>query len=249
MSTPTTTAGPPSTLAPTTSGTSTSTASTCTYETYGTGAPLVLLHGGMLSIDLDFGALLPGLAETRTVVGIELQGHGRTPDTERDITFAHHASDVVALLDHLGHERATVLGHSMGGGVALELAVHHPDRVDAVVAVSASVRPDGLHPDLGDPSTYATSTIMPTADDFAAMRAEYERLSPHPERFDDVHGPAERVPGGLLRRLDRRAARRRPLPGPARPGRPGLHDRRARRAHAAADPRRAARASCPAPRT
>ena len=60
------------------------------------------------------------------------------------------------------------MGHSMGGGVALELAVHHPDRVDAVVAVSASVRPDGLHPDLGDPSTYATSTIMPTADDFAA---------------------------------------------------------------------------------
>ena len=173
------------TLAPTTTGHADVNGQHLYVETYGTGAPLVLLHGGMLSIDLDFGALLPGLAETRTVVGIELQGHGRSPDSERDITYANHAADVVAVLDHLGHERATVMGHSMGGGVALELAVHHPDRVDAVVAVSASVRPDGLHPDLGDPSTYETSTIMPTADDFAAMRSEYERLSPHPERFDE----------------------------------------------------------------
>ncbi len=153
-------------------------------ETYGQGAPLVLLHGGMLSIDLDFATLVPDLARTRTVVGIELQGHGRTADTDRPVSYASHAGDVVAVLDSLGHERATVLGHSMGAGTALELAVRHPDRVDAVVAVSGSVRKEGLHPDLGDPSVYATSPIMPTADDFAAMRAEYERLSPHPERFD-----------------------------------------------------------------
>lgn len=154
------------------------------YETHGQGAPLVLLHGGMLSIDLDFAALIPGLAETRTVIGVELQGHGRTADTDREISYVNHAADVVALLDHLGLDRATVLGHSLGGGTAIELAVSHPDRVDAVVPVSASVRPDGLHPDLSDPSTYETSSIMPTADDFDAMRREYERLSPHPDRFD-----------------------------------------------------------------
>lgn len=154
------------------------------YETYGQGAPLVLVHGGMLSIGLDFATLIPGLARTRTVIGVELQGHGRTADVDRDLSYANHASDVVALLDHLGHERATVLGHSLGGGTAIELAVRHPDRVDAVVPVSASVRPDGLHPDLSDPATYETSPIMPTADDFVAMRQEYERLSPHPDRFD-----------------------------------------------------------------
>lgn len=154
------------------------------YETYGQGAPLVLLHGGMLTIDINFATLIPELARTRTVIGVEMQGHGRTANTDRPITYPNLASDVVALLDHLGHERATVLGHSMGGATAIELAVSHPDRVDAIVPVSASVRKDGMHPDLLDPSTYETSPIMPTAEDFAEFKAAYERLSPHPEQFD-----------------------------------------------------------------
>jgi pimeloyl-ACP methyl ester carboxylesterase len=154
------------------------------YETHGTGSPLVLLHGGMLTIDLDFGALLPGLARRHRVIAVELQGHGRTADSEREISPAAHASDVVALLDHLGIDRAHVLGHSMGAAAALELAVSHPDRVRSVVPVSVSVRPDGLHEDLTDPARMATSDRLPTAEDFAAMRSAYEALSPHPERFD-----------------------------------------------------------------
>lgn len=154
------------------------------YERYGLGAPMVLLHGGMLAIDINFATLIPELARTRTVIGVELQGHGRTADTDRPITYPNLASDVVGLLDHLGYERATVLGHSMGAATAIELAVSHPDRVDAIVPVSASVRKDGMHPDLRDPSTYETSPIMPTADDFAEFKAAYERLSPHPEHFD-----------------------------------------------------------------
>jgi pimeloyl-ACP methyl ester carboxylesterase len=90
------------------------------------------------------------------------------------------------LLDHLGLERAHVIGHSMGGGTALELAVNHRDRLLAVVAISASVRPEGMHPDLADPSTYATSTRMPTEQDFADMAAAYAKVAPHPERFDDL---------------------------------------------------------------
>ncbi|MGI8459459.1 MAG: alpha/beta fold hydrolase [Propionibacteriaceae bacterium] len=155
------------------------------WERYGQGPPLVLLHGGMLTIELNFAGLIPTLAATHTVIGIEQQGHGRTANTERAITYPNLASDVVALLDQLGIERATVLGHSMGGAVALELAVSHPDRVSAIVPVSASVRADGLHPDLGDPSTYATSPIMPTGQDFADFRAAYHRLSPHPEKFEE----------------------------------------------------------------
>ena len=154
------------------------------YETYGSGAPLVLLHGGMLTIDLNFATLIPTLATTHTVIGVEMQGHGRTANIDREITYPNLASDVVALLDHLGIERAAVLGHSMGGGVALELAVSHPDRVSAIVPISASVSKDGMHPDLGDPSTFETSPIMPTAQDFADFKAAYERLSPHPEQFD-----------------------------------------------------------------
>ena len=101
------------------------------HELYGEGPPLVLLHGGMLTIDLNFAPLIPTLAETHTVIGVEQQGHGRTADTDRAITYPNLASDVVALLDHLGIERAAVLGHSLGGAVALELAVSHPERVYA----------------------------------------------------------------------------------------------------------------------
>jgi pimeloyl-ACP methyl ester carboxylesterase len=155
------------------------------YETYGDGTPLVLLHGGMLSIDLNFDGLIPTLARKHRVIGVEMQGHGRTADTDREITPAALASDMVGLLDHLGLDRTHVLGHSMGGAVTMELAISHPDRVRSVVPISVSVRPDGIHEDLSDPSTFATSPIMPTPEDFAAFRAEYERLSPHPEHFDE----------------------------------------------------------------
>jgi pimeloyl-ACP methyl ester carboxylesterase len=155
------------------------------YEVYGEGSPLVLLHGGMLTIELGFGELIPALAARHTVIGVELQGHGRTADTGREITPVALASDVVGLLDHLGIDRAHVLGHSMGGAVALELAVNHPDRVRSVVPMSVTVRPDGVHEDLADPSKHATSTRMPTPQDFADMTEAYKRLSPHPDHFDD----------------------------------------------------------------
>src|SRR3954464_3404492 len=155
------------------------------YETYGAGTPLVLLHGGMLSIRLNFAGLIPTLAKSHRVIGVELQGHGRTADIQREITPAGLASDIVGLLDHLGIDRAHVLGHSMGGAVAMELAVSHPDRVRSVVPISASVRPDGIHIDLADPSRHASSPRMPTQQDFADFLEEYQRLSPHPEHFGE----------------------------------------------------------------
>jgi pimeloyl-ACP methyl ester carboxylesterase len=155
------------------------------YELHGDGSPLVLLHGGMMTIELNFATLLPTLAASHTVIGVELQGHGRTADVDRRITPAALAADVVGLLDHLGVERAHVLGHSMGGAVALELAVNHPHRVRSVVPISASVRPDGIHADIADPARHATSTRMPTQQDFADMQEDYQRLSPHPEHFSE----------------------------------------------------------------
>jgi pimeloyl-ACP methyl ester carboxylesterase len=155
------------------------------YEVQGEGSPLVLLHGGMLSIDLNFADLIPELVGRHRVIGVELQGHGRTADIDREITPAALAGDVVALLDHLGIDRAHVLGHSMGAAVALQLAVAHPDRVRSIVPVSASVRPEGMHGDLTDPSKHATSDRMPTQQDFADMQETYARLSPHPEHFTD----------------------------------------------------------------
>lgn len=157
------------------------------YEIHGEqGTPIVLLHGGVLTIDLSFAELIPGLAEKHRVIGVELQGHGRTADIDREMTYAAFAGDVVALLDELDIDRAHVIGHSMGAGTALELAVSHPDRVLSLVPISGSVRPDGGHPDLADPALFETSTRMPTAQDFADMGEAYARLSPHPERFEEL---------------------------------------------------------------
>jgi pimeloyl-ACP methyl ester carboxylesterase len=129
----------------------------------------------MLTLDLSFGALMPLLIPHRRVIPIELQGHGRTADVDREITLAAMAGDVVGVLDHLGLERADVLGFSWGGLVALETAVRHPDRVDRLVLGAVHTRADGYHAEIHDPTQYATSTRMPTADEFAAMNAEYER--------------------------------------------------------------------------
>jgi pimeloyl-ACP methyl ester carboxylesterase len=145
------------------------------FEDHGTGAPLVLLHGGMLTLDLSFGTLMPRLAPGRRLIPVELQGHGRTADVDRDITLANQAGDVVGVLDHLGLERADVLGFSWGGYVALETAVRHPERVDRLVLGAVNTRADGYHAEIGDPAQWETSTRMPTAEEFAAMTAAYER--------------------------------------------------------------------------
>ncbi|HEY4017552.1 MAG TPA: alpha/beta hydrolase [Pseudonocardiaceae bacterium] len=155
------------------------------YESHGDGTPLVLLHGGVMTIDLNFAGLIPTLAKSHQVIGVEMQAHGRTADIDRAITPAALASDIVGLLDHLGIDRAHILGHSMGAAVTIELAVSHPDRVRSVVPISASVRIEGMHPDLLDPSKFATSDRLPTPADFADMREAYERLSPTPEHFDE----------------------------------------------------------------
>ena len=110
------------------------------------------------------------------MIALELQGHGRTANIEREISPSACASDVVALLDHLGIGRARVLGHSMGAAVTVQLAIEHPTRVRSVVPVSLSVRPDGLHEDFIDPAEMGTSTRMPTAQDFA----DFQRRLPAP---------------------------------------------------------------------
>jgi pimeloyl-ACP methyl ester carboxylesterase len=107
------------------------------YEVHGEGAPLVLLHGGVLTIDLSFGNLIPEFAADRKVIATELQGHGRTADTDHEVDLKYLASDVAGLLDHLGVERADVFGFSLGGGTALQFALDHPGRLRKLVVASA----------------------------------------------------------------------------------------------------------------
>jgi pimeloyl-ACP methyl ester carboxylesterase len=156
------------------------------YEVHGhggTGRPLVLLHGGLLTIELSFGAVLGQLATGRQVIAAELQGHGRTADIERDLEPGLLAGDVAALLDHLGVSQADVLGFSLGGMVAVQLALDHPDRVGRLIPVSVSFASDGYHQEISDPARHADSTRMPTEEDFREMREAYARVAPDPDHF------------------------------------------------------------------
>ena len=117
------------------------------YEIHGTGRPLVLLHGG-LGAGSMFGENLAVLAKNHRVILPDLQGHGRTADIDRPMTLEAMADDIAALLTHLKIPQADVMGYSLGGGVALQVAVRHPEMVRKLVLVSTVLRSDAYYPDL-----------------------------------------------------------------------------------------------------
>src|SRR6266496_4599808 len=119
------------------------------YEIHGDGSPLALFHGAMGTIDSCFADLVPALAATRQVVAVELQGHGHTADVDRQLSYRQMAADAAALLQALGIEMADLVGYSMGGAVAVELAMQHPGMVRRIVfAGGTSYRRDGLYPEM-----------------------------------------------------------------------------------------------------
>jgi pimeloyl-ACP methyl ester carboxylesterase len=117
------------------------------FEVHGSGDPLVLLHGGIGAIGM-FGDTLPLLAAGRQVIAVDLQAHGRTADIDRPLRFEHMADDIAALLQHLGIHRADLMGYSLGGGVALQAAIRHPEVVRKLVLVSTPFRRDGWYPEV-----------------------------------------------------------------------------------------------------
>ena len=117
------------------------------YEIHGSGEPLILLHGGVGAIEM-FGEVLPVLAEGRRVVAADLQAHGRTADIDRPLSYEMMAEDVAALIGHLSLGKADVMGYSLGGGVALQTAIRHPEVVRKVVLVSTPFKRDGWYPEI-----------------------------------------------------------------------------------------------------
>ena len=113
------------------------------YEIHGSGEPVVMLHGAFMAISGDWADWVNELAKTRKVIAVEMQGHGRTADIKRDITYENLSDDVAALMDYLKIERADVMGYSLGGGVAMLTAIRHPEKVRKVVVISHPMRRDG----------------------------------------------------------------------------------------------------------
>jgi pimeloyl-ACP methyl ester carboxylesterase len=116
------------------------------YEVTGQGEPLVVLHGAYMDIP-SMGAIIPKLAETHRVYALEFQGHGRTTDIERKITYESLADDVAAFMDAVGLAKADIFGYSMGGQAALQLAIRHPAKVNRLVAASVGYDLRGWQPE------------------------------------------------------------------------------------------------------
>jgi pimeloyl-ACP methyl ester carboxylesterase len=149
------------------------------YEVYGTGKPLVLLHGSYMNIPMNWGQAIPLLTKSRQVIAAEMQGHGRTRDVPRDFSYEAMADDVSGLLGHLDIESADVLGYSMGGGIAFQLAIRHPARVRRLVILSGAYAHDGWWPD----AEAAFATINAEAFKGTPIEKEYLRFGNDPASF------------------------------------------------------------------
>lgn len=150
------------------------------YEIHGEGGtPLVLLHGSFMTIALNWGELLPVLAGSRQVIAVEMQGHGRTADIAREPTLEHFADDVAALLDHLGIDRADVLGYSLGGAVAVHVAVRHPGKIRKLVVLSSPFRPEGWLPEVRSGIEAIGGEML----DATPLGDAYRAVAPNPEGF------------------------------------------------------------------
>jgi pimeloyl-ACP methyl ester carboxylesterase len=147
----------------------------------GQGRPLVLLHGAYMTAD-TFGPLLPGLAEAHQVIVPEMQGHGRTADVNRPITYEQMADDTAALVRHLEIESADFVGYSMGGAVALQVAIRHPELVRKLAMLSSGFASDSAHPE----ALEMFPSISPEMFAGSPIEEEYKRLAPNPDDFPNL---------------------------------------------------------------
>jgi pimeloyl-ACP methyl ester carboxylesterase len=165
------------------------------YAVYGTGEPLLLLHGGLGQIEM-FGPNLTRLAESRQIIGVDLQGHGRTPLGSRAISLIDIGNDMAGVLQQLGYDQVDVLGYSMGGGIAFQFAVQHPHRVRRLALVSTCYSHDGFYPEILPLQAALGAAILPHMKDTPMYRS-YVAIAPHPEEFPkllDAMGACMRKP-------------------------------------------------------
>jgi pimeloyl-ACP methyl ester carboxylesterase len=151
------------------------------YETSGEGEPLVVLHGAYMNIPA-MGGIIPALARTRKVYALEFQGHGRTTDIDRPITYPNLADDVAVFMDKVGLKKADVFGYSMGAAAGLQLAIRHPGKVNKLAAASVAYDAQGWQP--------AFTAFIPqmTVEMFTSMpfAQDYRKLAANPDGFPEL---------------------------------------------------------------
>jgi len=153
------------------------------YEIHGRGQPLVLLPGGLSTIETSFSTTMPLLAKSRRVIAVELQAQGRTSDREGPLSYEQMADDVDALLGQLGIAQADFFGYSLGGAVALQVAVRHPDRIRKFIfAGAASYSPDAFYPEILE----VQKTMKPENFAGSPFQLAYARVAPQPDHWPVV---------------------------------------------------------------
>ena len=152
------------------------------YEVHGKGAPLLLIHGGLCTIEVCFGPLIEKLQTSRQVIAVELQGHGHTADIDRPLRGDLLASDMSALLKQLKIEKADVLGYSIGAGVAYELAKSSPAQVNKLITLSLMTSKAGGYPEMFQ----GTSGMKADMFKGSPWLEAYNKTAPHPEDFQKL---------------------------------------------------------------
>ena len=148
------------------------------YEVSGEGDPLIVLHGSAMNIPM-MGEIIPKLAETSKVHALELQGHGRSTDIDRPITYPNLADDIAAFMDAVGLRKANVFGYSMGAMAGLQLTIRHPEKVDRLIFVSGVYDFEGWQPAFKEFIPQATAEMF----EVPVLMEEHRRLSPNPDGF------------------------------------------------------------------
>ncbi len=148
------------------------------YEIHGAGGvPLLVIHGAFGNTGLFGGELVPALAETRTVIVMDQQAHGRTADIDRPLSVVQMAEDTAALVEHLGLEQVDVFGYSMGGGIAFRLAVERPELVRKLVVAAVYTSGAGAYPEI----VSGMKSISPEAFAGSPMETSYFAVAPNPD--------------------------------------------------------------------
>ena len=146
------------------------------YEDYGSGRPLVLIHGGGSTAQTSCGRIIPALAKDHRVIAPEMQGHGHTADIDRPFSFEQMADDTAALLQQLGIQQADVMGFSNGGRVAMLMAIRHPAIVRKLIVGSSFYKHDAFPPQFWTGMEHAAPENMPPV-----LRDAYQAASPKPD--------------------------------------------------------------------
>lgn len=148
------------------------------YEIYNAagGDPVLLLHGGLGST-LNWGNQVPALTGKHKVIAVDSRGHGRSTRSGQAFSYDLMASDVVAMLDHLKIDKASIIGWSDGGIIGLVLAMNHPDRVKGLFAFGANYNVSGVKPTVESDPVFGLAVGM-------AME-NYQKLSPTPGEFEN----------------------------------------------------------------